>query len=468
MYLGIAEVVCRLLQFVVMLFAARQLAQEDFGAFNFALALSFIAMILADMGLNVLLVRTIARDKTLLEKFVANALLLKLLYSAGTFLVLWLLLVMLGYRGQTLEVALIMLLFAILSTFTDFMYSIFRAFERMEFDSFLKIMRMALLAVFSIVVLVRGLGVVTFSLMFLVVECMVALAGFIIVSKKFVTTRVRLSWLDSAYRKKMGMSAFPFGLSAAFGSLYFYASVLILSSMKGDVEVAQFSSAYNVALALLFIPTVYTNALYPALSRMFIASKAALALMCRKSMKYLMIVGLPIAICLLLLPQEIMSLLYGGKYSSAHLALQIIAGYVVLKFMNFLLGVVLSSADKQWERMKSQGAVAAINLALCFALIWRWGFVGAAWATLLTEIALMAVYAVQVGKILDSKNILKELAKPILSAGMLALCIFLLPFHWVVSVLIGGLLYAAGLIVMGAFDSKDKEIVRSIVWNGKV
>src|SRR3989338_8451922 len=175
LYLGIAEVVSRILQFVVMLYAARQLAQEEFGAFNFALALAFVAMILADMGLNVLLVRTIARDKALLEKFVTNALWLKVLFSLGTFLALWLVLLLLGYAGQTLEVALVMLLFAVLSTFTDFMYSMFRAFERMEFDSFLKIMRMILLAAFSLAVLAKGLGVVTFSLMFVVVECIVAL-----------------------------------------------------------------------------------------------------------------------------------------------------------------------------------------------------------------------------------------------------------------------------------------------------
>ena len=44
LYLGVAEVVSRVLQFVVMLYAARLISQEHFGKFSFALSLSFYAL----------------------------------------------------------------------------------------------------------------------------------------------------------------------------------------------------------------------------------------------------------------------------------------------------------------------------------------------------------------------------------------------------------------------------------------
>ena len=89
-YLAAAEMVSKVLQFVVMIYAARLLSQEDFGKFSFALSLSFIAMILADWGLNQLLVRTVARDKGGLEKYVANSIFLKIIFSAlsGAFIVI--------------------------------------------------------------------------------------------------------------------------------------------------------------------------------------------------------------------------------------------------------------------------------------------------------------------------------------------------------------------------------------------
>lgn len=468
LYLGSAEIISKALQFVVMLYAARELTQHEFGAFNFALALSFIATILADMGVNMLLVRSVARDKALLDKYVVNALFLKSIFSVGAFLLVWMALLALGYGGQTLDVALIMLLFAILSSFTDFIYSIFRAFERMEFDSFLKIVRMVLLAAFSLGVLIKGLGVVAFSLMFLVVECMVILIGFIIISKKFVTKRLRLSWLDSGYREKIRKDAFPFGLSAMFGGLYFYASVLILSFLRGELEVAKFSSAYNIALALLFIPTVYTNALYPVLSRFFVESKRKLTLAFEKSLKYLFIASLPISVCFLLLSEKIMGLLYGSKYVDASIVLQIIGCYIILKFANFLFGMVLSSADRQWERMKAQGMVASINLLLCAVLIWEWGFIGAAWAMLISEIALIVVYAYQVRRVILSKISLLSVARPLACTLIFSLCVLFLPFHYMISAAFGGLFYVVALFITGVFDEEDKEIMRDVFLNGKI
>jgi O-antigen/teichoic acid export membrane protein len=468
LYLGAAEVVSRILQFAVMLFAARELSVEGFGAFNFALALSFVAMILADMGLNTLLIRTIARDKALLEKFLVNALYLKALFSLATFLGIWLVLALFGYGGQTLEVALIMVFFAALSMLTDFIYSIFRSFERMEFDSMLKVLRMSLLAFFSIIALMRGSGVVVFSLLFVVVECITLLVGFIIVSSTFVTRRLRFSWLDSSYRQKIRNEAFPFGLSAAFGSLYFYASVLILSVMLGDLAVAQFSSAYNIVLALLFIPTVYTNALYPAFSRMFAQSKRDLSFMYAKSMKYLFMVGLPIALCLFLLSEEIMTMLYGGKYDAASAVLEMIALYIVLKFLNFLLGITLSSADRQWERMKVQAIAAGVSVALCAVLIWKLGVIGAAYAMVITELILFTLYMVQARKVVSFPSLSETFLKPIAASVVLMLCAVLLPFSPIVSAAVGLLFYALALFIAGALDNEDKKMMKAVFSNGKV
>ena len=61
-----------------------------------------------------------------------------------------------------------------------------------------------------------------------------------------------------------------------------------------------------------------------------------------KSFKYLYIVGLPISIGLYLLAGRIIFLLYGQAYSGAVIALQVISWYLFIKFLNFLLGTVLS------------------------------------------------------------------------------------------------------------------------------
>src|SRR3989338_1141624 len=284
-YLGAAEVISRVLQFAVMIAAARYLSQGDFGKFSFALSLAFIAMILADLGINQLLVRTIARDKKALGKYVLNGVILKALLAALSGSLVCITLKVLEYPQETRTVVYIIWLFAILGTFTELLYSIFRAYERMEFDSAMKITRMVLLAGISITILLKGMGVVAFSIAFVAVEAVVVASGFAIASTLFMKKQLSVSLIDASYMKRMLCDALPFGLAIVFGSIYFYISGVMLSVMEGDVAVAVFSSAYNIVLALLFIPTVYTNAIYPVLCRYYASSKENLELLYDRSFK---------------------------------------------------------------------------------------------------------------------------------------------------------------------------------------
>ena len=81
LYLGTAEIISRVLQFIIMLYAARLLSQEHFGKFSFALALSLIAVILADLGVGTLLIREVSRNKELAGKYFINAFSIKAVLS---------------------------------------------------------------------------------------------------------------------------------------------------------------------------------------------------------------------------------------------------------------------------------------------------------------------------------------------------------------------------------------------------
>ena len=330
-YLGIAEIVSRVLQFVVMLYAARLLSQQNFGKFSFALSLSFMAVILADLGINTLLIREISRNKSLVSKYFINAFSIKIVLSIITFFIIVAVLNALNYPEITRQIVYIIWLFTILSTFTELFYSIFRAFEQMFYDAFLKILRMSILAVTGIYVLFKGYGVIIFSYTFVFTEIIVITLASLIALKKFIKLDIRI---DSVFIKSTLKKALPFGLAFIFGSIYFFIGSIMLSKMKGDVEVAIFSAAYNIALALIFIPTVYINAIYPVLSRYYKEGKSGLRLLYERSFKYLYIIGLPISLGIFMLSDEIIGFLYGARYSISSIALRIISLYLFLKFIN--------------------------------------------------------------------------------------------------------------------------------------
>lgn len=465
LYLGSAEIVSRVLQFVVMLYAARLLTKEHFGKFSFALSLSLIAIVLADLGINTLLVREISRNKNLAGRYFVNALSIKLLLSIATYFIVLIVLNILDYPQDTRQIAYIIWIFAILSTFTDLFYSIFRAFEMMFYDALLKILRMGLLAASSLYVLFKGYGVFVFSYTFVFVEIIVVLAALFIALKRFIKLQMLF---DFGFARTLLKKSLPFGLAVVFGSIYFYIGSVMLSYIKGDAEVAVYSAAYNIALAILFIPTVYTNAIYPVLSRYYKESKDKLKLLYEKSFKYLYIIGLPISIGLYLLAGRVIAFLYGEAYSESVIALQIISWYLFIKFINFLLGTVLSSIDRQNERMIGQGVTALFNVLLNLALIPKLGYIGAALSTLATEVLLVAVYYSYVGKSLYFYNFWSITTKPIIASVVMLLAIKFSGFGLVMTILISGAAYFAALFALGTFDRKDYEIIQKAIGNEKL
>lgn len=467
MYLGAAEIASRVLQFIVMLYAARLLSLEHFGKFSFALSLSLIAIVLADLGINTLLVREIARNKSLASKYFINAFLTKIVLSIITYLIILGALEILNYPTDTRQIVYIIWLFTIISTFTELFYSIFRAFEMMFYDAFLKILRMVLLTTASLYVLFKGYGVFAFSYTFVFVESIVVLIALFIALSKFIKLKIVI---DFKFIRNMLKKAVPFGFAFVFGSIYFFIGSVMLSKIKGDSEVAVYGVAYNIALAILFIPTVYTNAVYPVLSRYYKAkekglsseSKEKLKILYERSFKYLYIIGLPISGGLYFLSDKIIFFLYGKAYSGSIIALQIISWYLVIKFINFLLGIVLSSIDQQDKRMFGQGATAGFNVLLNLLLIPKIGYVGAAWSTFATEVFLFIVYYLYVSKKLYCYDFSSILLKPIIAASIMLLFIKFSSFGLIMTIFFSALIYFAVLLILKTFDKEDHNILRSI------
>lgn len=459
-YLSIAELVSKSLQFVLMVYAARLLDQQSFGKFSLALSLSFIAIIISDMGVNTLLIREVARDKKIANKFFTNAAALKLGFVIITYILLAAALYFIGYPKETLYVIYIIWTFAVVSTFTELFYSVFRAFENMLFDALIKIARMLLLTPLGLYVLFKYHNVLVFSFVFVFVELLILAAAYLISSRKFIKPK----WeFDTGLMKDMLLKSLPFGLAFVFGSIYLYIGSVILSKIRGDVEVALYSVAYNLVIAILFIPIVYTNAIFPVMSRYYKTSKENLILIYKKSFKYLYILGLPISVGLYLLAGRIIFLFYGKDYAKAVIALQIMSWFVVFKFVNFVTGYLLSSADYQRNRMINQGFAALFNVVLSFILIYKIGYIGAALTILITEVFLFILYYWNVSKNVYSYNFIPILIKPIIATAAMAAFIKYTNFRLILIIPLSALVYFAMIFVLKTFEKEDYEIFRKAI-----
>ena len=131
----LAHVVSKILAFLYIMYAARYLQASGFGVLSIALALAGIFGVLADIGLQTLIIRELARERTQVKKYLSNISCIKILLSVGVMILMKLTVHLLGYPPQTIQTVLFIGLYVILGSFTEMIYSVFRAYEQMELVS---------------------------------------------------------------------------------------------------------------------------------------------------------------------------------------------------------------------------------------------------------------------------------------------------------------------------------------------
>ena len=458
--LSIAEIVAKVAQFIIFVYVARQLGNVIFGRFNFAYSFSLIAVIFADIGINYMIVREMSRKKELLNKFISNSFLIKTVLGVIVFLLSAVVLRAFNYPEETRILVYLLLVYMFLRSNTELLFSVFKAFERMHYEALIKSLGIVLTLILGISSLMFAKNIIFLGFLYVLVELSVFLVTLAVVMTKFVMIKLEI---DFAFIKKIIKMAFPFTLAVIFSGVYFYIDTIMLSFMKGDVPVGIYSASYNITLALLFIPGMYTFAIYPILSSDYDKFKKKVTFIYERSFKYLYILGLPISIGLFIIARNIILFVYGQNYSSSIIALKILAWFVLFKFLSYLTGIVLSSINIQKYRTYSQGTAAFLNFGLNLILIPKYSFVGAGIATLTSEIVLFVLTFVFVSKYFHSFNIFKILYKPLIATSIMALVIIFLKMNMFMLIIIGAAVYFTVLFLLRTFDEKDYSLMKRLI-----
>lgn len=459
--LSFSEIIAKALQLFVFVYIARVYGKIDFGNFVFAIAFSAILSVLTDFGINSLLIREISRSKSDLKKYFSNALVMKIFLGIATFILAFAYLNLLGYSSKARIMAYALLSFAVLQSFTDLFYSAFRAFERMHFDSIIKALRMVVLTLVVVLLVKNKAGFLSIGIAFPLTEILMLVVSSIIYIKYFE----RFSFeYDSSIAKKILKDAFPFFASLIFVTLLVYADSVILERFRGPEEVGIYAAAYNILFGLSFIPLMFSNSVYPVFSRFFKSDESLLNFAYRKSLTYMLILGLPASVGIWVYSDKIINLVYGAGYEKSVLALQILCWFVFLRFVNIIPGTVLSSINRQSSRTICQAAVALINIALNIFLIPKYGFIGAAYAAIISETFFIILYAYFTIRHGIRANLFHVIAKPLIASAVMFFVISKIESVFI-GIFVGFISYFIALIVIKTFKNEDKKLIMKIIKN---
>lgn len=456
--LAIGQAITMVLGLIFAISIARSIGDVEFGKLGFAQSFTGILVIFADMGLSTVTIREIARQKELISKYLSNIFLIKLILSIVTFALIALIINLMHYPADTTTVVYLIGISSILSTLSALSRSIFRAFEKMEFEAFFNIGKSIVTTGIGIVVLFLGYGLIAIAFVYLLAGIIDLIATTIVVIKKFANLKLEV---DFIFWKKITYLALPFSLTAFIGLIYTQIDIVMLSAMVGDAPVGWYKAAVLIIFSLLAITDILGNAVFPVMSRFYISSRDALKIILEKLAKYLFIIGMPIAVGTFLLADRIILYFYGEGFSHSIIALQILSLYLPLRCIDTATGYLLSSINKEPLHAFSILIAAVTNIVLNLFLIPKFNFIGAAIATVLTEVVLFALYYGFVAKHFYRLELCPILIKPCFASLAMGIFVFYLKStNIALLVASAAIIYISILYIVKGFDTEDKAIFK--------
>ncbi len=464
-FLTLALALQKALSFVYFIFVARIMGVDNTGKYAFALSFVTIFAMFLDFGLNQVLIRESARDSRISQQYLSNVLGLKVIGSVIIYLVIILMVNVLGYPSVTVQMVYIAGIVMIIDSFANSFFSVLRGHHNLIYESVGVVVNQALVLGCGLTVLFLGWGLVPLIAVYLI-GSLFNFSYSIISLKRKLKIGMRITY-DWSIIKKILTLALPFGLAGIFIRLYSSMDVVLLSKLSSDTAVGLYSAAYKITFALQFVAVAFSASVYPTFCRLFVENKEQLGFAFSRSLRYLAIIAMPIAVGTITIADVIMGPLFGWQYQAAVPALQIMMSVLILIFWYFPIGAVLNATNRQSQNTLNLAVVAGSNIILNLILIPRLDYVGAAVSVVLSYILLYTLGIMVVDKVIDydRKYIWLSLFRITLSCLVMAGVVLLVKdqLHFVLTILIGAIVYPLMIALLREFTFKDFKVVKSLI-----
>ncbi|MGI6464768.1 MAG: flippase [Methanobacterium sp.] len=431
---------------------------------SIALAFSTTFVAISDLGIGTLTTREIAKDKSLTTKFIRNIFPLKLVLAIISMLIVFIIANLSNYSPITLYTIYIASLLIIVGVFPGIFLSIFQAYEMMEYPSVNMILNGIFMFLGTFFIIFNGLGVIEFSMLNVIVSAIVLVYCLIVFNWKISSPKFEF---DLVFWKKIIKKALPFGLISISGVLYTYLDSIMLSLLQPIEVVGWYSVAYRLILVLLFIPTAFNTAIFPVMSKYFVSAHNSLKLINERYFKLMIIMGIPIGFGTMLLADKIIYILFGSSYLNSVIALQILIWTIVFTFVGASFVQLLQATNREFAITKISLICVLLNLVLNLILIPKFSYVGACFATLITEFVLVSYIikiSYKVGYGIPIRNMITVIAKVVISSLFMSVFIICLnDLNLFLLIILSIFVYISLLLLIRGIDKDDINMIKRLI-----
>lgn len=377
------ERICRL---VVVIASAPLLGQAAFGRFVFASTVTTLLALGTDLGLGVWTTRALARDPGGGAAVVRVGLALRglaaLPYTLAIAGVAWL-----GVRGETRGAIALLGVAALVNAFVDHFSAILRGYERFRDEAGLNASRAVLTALFGFAALRVGRSLGGLCAALTLASLGSCIYGIAILFRSGPPERAASRGMNRLLARSALRQSLPIWIAGFLSLLYFKVDTLFLRAFAGDAELGAYGAAYKFFEGAMIVPAVLLAVAFPRLSRAHRDPAVQRRIEWQLGV-LLFALGFAAGAVCFFGGSALVKLTFGVDFRRAVASLDVLAFGLPLLFLNFGLTHFLLARDMGRATSLLSLAMLALNVVLNLSLVPQRSGPGAAWATVLTEVAL--------------------------------------------------------------------------------
>ncbi len=383
-----AQFASRVLEFastlILSVLIGRVLGAQELGRFTVVMTFCAVFVFASDWGVNLLLFRKLATTRHRGGRYMGASIVIALGCSAATVVAMSVLAVGAGYEPAVRDGIVLGGVWLSLGAVTGLLRAGFYAAERMELETACAVTERVITILGGVWVIFERHSLHVLLLVMIVARVVGLVVAAVLFERAYGRVRWRVRW---RVLRTLVVSASPYALNLAATAVYLHSDLLILSWLRPVSEVGYYKAAASVVIPWTTIAVMLNNTLLPGMSRAFVRrdTRAAGGLF-HRSVFGLEAIAVPVAAAGVIFAGPIVRVLYGAGFEPASAALGVLAVIIPLRFFNNCLGNLLTAAGRQHLRTRGIVAAAGLNVALNVLVIPRYGLLGAASTTVVTEV----------------------------------------------------------------------------------
>jgi O-antigen/teichoic acid export membrane protein len=261
-------------------------------------------------------------------------------------------------------------------------------------------------------------------------------------------------------------SSTPYLFSMLILTAYSHIDVLIMTPLLETAAIGWYSVAMTLYGTLLFLPSIMSTAIFPAMARSHGNGGDGKPLLFSKSFDLLMLIAVPLGLGLAIVSENVIGLLYGPAFAPSALVLALMGIVLIFMYQNILMGQFLISVDRQnsWTAVMVAGLVLTIGLDIVLV---HWfqrtignGAVGGAVSYVISEMLMFIAGLFLLPRSLLGRRNAATAGRILLAGGLMTVsCWWARDLFIAVPVLIGAVVYTAAILALRVVPADDQAII---------